>query len=65
MIYYSALAFIGVLLNTWLYIDDMKNRNGILNKVDKGDEDEKNKKVSRRPVSQDYSDITSLANSAQ
>ena len=41
MMYYSALAFIGILLNTWLYIDDVRNRSAILHKVDKGkDEDE-------------------------
>lgn len=38
MMYFSSLACIGIFLNCWLYIDDIKNRDGILNKVDKGDE---------------------------
>lgn len=40
MIYYCALSCIGFVLNIWLYVDDIKNRNGILDKVDKkGDDD--------------------------
>lgn len=30
-------ALIGLLVNIWLYIDDRKNRNSILDRVDKGD----------------------------
>lgn len=40
MVYYCILAGIGFLLNIWLYVDDIKNRGGILNKVDKGGKDE-------------------------
>lgn len=33
----SVFAGIGLLVNIWLYIDDKKNRNSILDRVDKGD----------------------------
>lgn len=33
----SVFALIGLLVNIWLYIDDRKNRNSILDRVDKGD----------------------------
>lgn len=34
MMYFCMLATLGILLNTWLYIDDIWNRNGILNAID-------------------------------
>jgi len=37
LIYFIVLALIGICLNLWLYFDDLKNRGGILNKVDKGE----------------------------
>jgi len=37
MMYFSVLACIGIGFNVWLYIDDIKNRNGILDKVDTGE----------------------------
>lgn len=37
MMYFSGLACCGIVFNVWLYIDDLKNRNGILDSVDKGD----------------------------
>ena len=33
MIYFSAVSLIGVILNFWLYFDDLLKRDGILNKV--------------------------------
>ena len=36
--YFEVLAVIGILLNLLLYFDDLKNRGGILNKVDKGEQ---------------------------
>ena len=62
MMYYSALAFIGIILNTWLYFDDSKNRGAILHRVDKGEKDEKGKKATIRPKSDDYSDISTVSN---
>lgn len=41
MMYFSLLAIIGIFVNVWLYIDDIKNRKGILNAVDEGDNLEK------------------------
>ena len=35
--YFEVLAVIGILLNLLLYFDDLKNRGGILNRVDKGE----------------------------
>ena len=37
LVYFEVLAVIGICLNLWLYFDDLKNRGGILNKVDKGE----------------------------
>ena len=37
-VYFEVLAVIGICLNLWLYMDDLKYRGGILNKVDKGEE---------------------------
>jgi len=37
MMYFSALACCGIVFNVWLYIDDLKNRNGILDAIDKGE----------------------------
>ena len=34
LMYFCILAMIGIMLNVWLYIDDLKNRNGVLDKVD-------------------------------
>ena len=36
-VYFEVLAVIGILLNLLLYFDDLKNRGGILNRVDKGE----------------------------
>ena len=33
MMFFSALACLGIIFNVWLYIDDLKNRNGILDSV--------------------------------
>ena len=45
MIYFCALSLIGLCINIWLYVDDIKYRGGILDKVDNGNsaeaEDEK------------------------
>ena len=38
MVYFCALAIIGFLINIWLYIDDIKNRGGVLDKVDSGED---------------------------
>lgn len=35
--YFCLLAVIGIVLNVWLYLDDIKNRNSILNRLDKGE----------------------------
>lgn len=35
--YFDVLALIGIVLNVWLYVDDLKNRGGILNRVDKNE----------------------------
>lgn len=40
LIYFCFLSAIGFCLNVWLYIDDLKNRGGILDKVDRGEDDE-------------------------
>ena len=37
MMFFALLAIIGICFNVWLYIDDLKNRKGILDAVDKGD----------------------------
>lgn len=37
MMYFSALACCGIFFNVWLYYDDLKNRGGILDAVDKGE----------------------------
>ena len=37
MMYYSLLAVIGIIFNCWLYFDDLRNRGGILDKVDTGE----------------------------
>lgn len=37
MMYFVALAAIGIVFNVWLYIDDLRNRGGILDKVDEGE----------------------------
>ena len=36
MVYFCVLSLIGLGINIWLYIDDIRNRGGILDKVDKG-----------------------------
>ena len=35
--YYSLLALMGIALNIWLYVDDIRNHDSILNKVDRGE----------------------------
>lgn len=37
MVYFAGLACCGIFFNVWLYIDDLKNRDGILDKVDEGE----------------------------
>lgn len=37
MMYFSGLACIGIFFNVWLYMDDLRNRNGVLDKVDQGE----------------------------
>ena len=37
MMFFALLAAIGICFNVWLYIDDLKNRKGILDAVDKGE----------------------------
>jgi MFS family permease len=37
MMYYCVLAMIGIFFNVWLYFDDLRNRGGILDKVDDGE----------------------------
>ena len=37
MVYFAFLACCGIVFNVWLYIDDLKNRDGILDKVDEGE----------------------------
>lgn len=39
MMYFSGLACVGIVFNVWLYIDDLRNRGGILDKVDNGEDD--------------------------
>lgn len=36
-VYFDGLAVIGIVLNLWLYFDDIKNRGSILDKVDEGE----------------------------
>lgn len=36
MVYFSILAVIGIAINLWLYLDDIQNRDRILDKCDKG-----------------------------
>ena len=43
MVYFCMLAIIGFFVNAWLYIDDIKNRGGVLDKVDKGDNEDEAK----------------------
>lgn len=31
------ICLVGIILNTWLYFEDIRNNGGILNKVHKGD----------------------------
>ena len=60
--YFSALALVGILLNSWLYIDDVRNRGSVLHRLDKGGKDEVKEiqKVETRPKSEEYSDISSV-----
>lgn len=37
MIYFSLLACCGIVFNVWLYFDDIRNRGGVLDKVDSGE----------------------------
>lgn len=37
MMYFSTLACCGIVFNVWLYYDDIKNRGGILDAVDTGE----------------------------
>ena len=37
MMYFCFLSLCGIFINIWLHIDDVKNRDSILNRVDKGD----------------------------
>ena len=37
MMYYSGIACCGIVFNVWLYFDDLKNRGGILDAVDTGE----------------------------
>jgi len=37
MMYFSGLACCGIIFNVWLYTDDLRNRGGILDAVDKGE----------------------------
>ncbi len=37
MMYFSFLACCGIVFNVWLYFDDLKNRGGILDAVDNGE----------------------------
>lgn len=37
MMYFCFLSAIGIVFNVWLYIDDLKNRGGILDRVDEGE----------------------------
>ena len=39
MVYFCFLSIIGFFINIWLYIDDIKNRGGVLDKVDTGEGD--------------------------
>ena len=34
MVYFSMLATCGIIFNVLLYLDDIKNRNGVLNAID-------------------------------
>lgn len=34
MMYFCALASLGICFNSWLYFDDLKNRGGVLNAAD-------------------------------
>lgn len=40
LVYFCILSIIGFFINIWLYIDDIRNRGGILDKVDTGDKEE-------------------------
>jgi len=44
MTYLGGLACVGILINFWLYYDDLYNRNGILNAIDAADSGEENDK---------------------
>lgn len=37
MMYFCGLAVAGICFNVWLYIDDLQNRGGVLDKVDDGE----------------------------
>jgi len=37
MMYFCALACMGIIFNVCLYFDDLKNRDGILDRVDDGE----------------------------
>ena len=41
MMYFSGLATCGIILNIWLYFDDLNYRGGILNAIDKSKHREK------------------------
>ena len=39
LMYFCFLSIIGFCINVWLYFDDLKNRGGVLDKIDNGDGD--------------------------
>ena len=49
MVYYSILAVIGIFFNVWLYVDDIRNRGGILDAIDDGT-GQNNKDLMSTPV---------------
>ena len=50
MMYFSFLACCGIVINLWLYVDDLKNHGGILDAVDNG---EKIEEMMTTPVAKD------------
>ena len=44
-IYFCILCVIGFFINVWMYLDDLKNRGGVLHYVDNGDDNEDEPKV--------------------
>ena len=48
MVYFSMLSFCGIIFNLCLYLDDINNRNGVLNAIDSNAVLEENQKEAEK-----------------